>query len=119
TAIFSLFLNDEIESLEGVVLPVELCYTGIGVGLVIAEFFFRLALAIARSDKVIPIFELIHGFAVGCRFHESRSDLRNGLIMRLRRLLNNGILTHPMHAKEKSKPAPLEIKVRHPFKRSC
>ena len=54
------FLQDKIECLIRVVLPVELRYTGIGVGFVIPELFFRLALPIPRGDKIVPLLELLH-----------------------------------------------------------
>ena len=54
--------------------------------------FFRLALAISSGDKIVPIFELIHGFVVCCWLHKGRSDLGNASIMSARRRRYNGIL---------------------------
>src|SRR5215475_12424918 len=73
-AIFGLLLDDEIESLLGVVQAIKLGDRGIRISLVITELFFRFALTIAGSYEIVPIVELrkrcvfgevSHGFVLG------------------------------------------------------
>jgi len=51
------------------ILAVELRYGGIGVGLVVPEFFFSSALAVPSGDKIVPIVELLKWPVIGYAVH--------------------------------------------------
>ncbi len=59
--ILVLLARNEIECLVGMVLAIELRNRGIGILLVIAEFFFRFALAITGGDEIVPFVQVFHG----------------------------------------------------------
>jgi hypothetical protein len=65
-AIFGLLPDHKIKGLVRVILAVKLGDRGVGVRLVIPEFFLRLALAIARGDKIVPIVELFQRCVRAC-----------------------------------------------------
>src|SRR5262245_46557388 len=71
-AIFHLLLQHKVQRLVGVILAVELGDRGIGISVVVAELFFRLAGLIPALDKIIPILELLQGSILVCGFHTDK-----------------------------------------------
>src|SRR6266702_3749325 len=56
-AVFGFLLQDEIQCLVLVVLPVELRHRGVGVGLIVPELLFRFALPVADGHKIVPLIQ--------------------------------------------------------------
>src|SRR5580704_4127068 len=74
--VFRFLAQDKIKRLAGVVLTVKLRYGGIGVGLIVAEFLFRLALTIAGGYKIIPLVDPLERGVISAVSHADAPKTR-------------------------------------------
>src|SRR6476659_8510653 len=70
-AVFRFLRDYKIVGLVGVVLAIELGDLGIGVGFVVAEFFFGFALAVAGGYEIVPVVDFMERAIGGYRLHNS------------------------------------------------